>query len=294
METKALSMKRFSTFFVFLLLTSIAAFAQKYTFSLSHEVFSGSYVIHRLDYENGRMTVYKSFMTNTSVGAKEELINTSIKEVWVASDNAIVFVDNQNKQVAAVFSNENGSNGYIEFISKDGKNITVVKSDKALEKPEIFLNEYNRLCNYVKQNITAPQTTKESLYASNRIAGENFLKENKRKKGVKTTASGLQYKVIRMGYGEKPTEKQKVKVDYEGRLIDGTVFESSYKNGRPSTLQINQLIKGWIEALQLMPVGSKWEIYIPYQLAYGAREVDATIKPYSALIFTIELRGIER
>ena len=145
-----------------------------------------------------------------------------------------------------------------------------------------------------QQKLIARQAAnKEALYGPNRIAGEKFLEENKGKEGVQTTASGLQYKVITMGTGEKPTATQKVKVDYEGRLIDGTVFDSSYQRGQATTFQVNQVIKGWTEALQLMPVGSKWELYIPYQLAYGDRETGKDIKPYSALIFTVELHGIE-
>ena len=145
-----------------------------------------------------------------------------------------------------------------------------------------------------QQKLAAQQAAnKEALYGPNRIAGERFLEENKTKEGVQVTESGLQYKVITMGTGEKPTERQKVNVDYEGRLIDGTVFDSSYKRGQPTTFQVNQVIKGWTEALQLMPVGSKWEIYIPYQLAYGDRATGSDIKPYSALIFTVELHGIE-
>ncbi|MDE5740741.1 MAG: FKBP-type peptidyl-prolyl cis-trans isomerase [Bacteroidaceae bacterium] len=127
----------------------------------------------------------------------------------------------------------------------------------------------------------------------NRAAGEKFLEENKVKEGVQTTASGLQYKVITMGTGEKPTATSKVTVDYEGTLIDGTVFDSSYKRGQPTTFQVNQVIKGWTEALQLMPVGSEWELYIPYQLGYGEREAGQAIKPYSALIFKVKLHGIE-
>lgn len=135
---------------------------------------------------------------------------------------------------------------------------------------------------------------KEALYGANRMAGEKFLEENKTKPGVVSTASGLQYKIIKMGTGEKPTAAQKVNVDYEGRLIDGTVFDSSYKRGKSTTFQVNQVIKGWTEALQLMPVGSEWELYIPYQLAYGDRETGKEIKPYSALIFKVELKGIEK
>ena len=133
---------------------------------------------------------------------------------------------------------------------------------------------------------------KEKLYGANREAGQKFLAENKTKPGVVTTASGLQYKIITEGTGEKPTASQKVKVDYEGRLIDGKVFDSSYQRGQPATFGVTQVIAGWTEALQLMPVGSKWELYIPYELAYGDRET-GNIKPYSALIFTVELKGIE-
>ena len=132
----------------------------------------------------------------------------------------------------------------------------------------------------------------EKLYGANREAGKKFLEENKTKPGVVTTASGLQYKIIEQGTGEKPTASQKVKVDYEGKLIDGTVFDSSYERGTPATFGVTQVIAGWTEALQLMPVGSKWELYIPYELAYGDRNT-GNIKPYSALIFTVELKGIE-
>ena len=142
--------------------------------------------------------------------------------------------------------------------------------------------------------MTARQeANKEKLYGANREAGEKFLEENKTKPGVVCTASGLQYKILTEGTGAKPTASQKVSVDYEGRLIDGTVFDSSYKRGQPATFGVKQVIAGWTEALQLMPVGSKWELYIPYQLAYGDREQSKDIKPYSALIFTVELKGIE-
>jgi FKBP-type peptidyl-prolyl cis-trans isomerase FklB len=144
-----------------------------------------------------------------------------------------------------------------------------------------------------QQRMTERQAAnKEKLYGANREAGQKFLAENKTKPGVVTTASGLQYKVITEGTGEKPTASQKVKVDYEGRLIDGKVFDSSYERGQPATFGVTQVIAGWTEALQLMPVGSKWELYIPYELAYGDRET-GNIKPYSALIFTVELKGIE-
>ncbi len=131
----------------------------------------------------------------------------------------------------------------------------------------------------------------EALWGANRDAGEKFLAENKKNEGVITLPSGLQYKVITPGTGAKPTASDKVTVDYEGRLIDGTVFDSSYKRGKAAEFGVTQVIKGWTEALQLMQVGSKWELYIPYDLAYGDRDT-GNIKPYSALIFTVELKGV--
>ncbi len=134
-------------------------------------------------------------------------------------------------------------------------------------------------------------TAMEKKYGQNRIDGENFLKTNLKKDSVQHTASGLQYKVITMGTGDKPTKDQKVKVNYEGRLINGTVFDSSYKRKQPATFGVGQVIKGWTEALQMMPVGSKWELYIPQELAYGAKE-QGKIPPFSCLIFTVELLDI--
>ena len=131
----------------------------------------------------------------------------------------------------------------------------------------------------------------EQKYGANRKAGEDFLKENGKKKDVVTTKSGLQYKVITMGTGEVPTATQRVKVNYEGHLIDGTEFDSSYKRNEPATFGCNQVIKGWTEALTLMPVGSKWQLYIPQELAYGNRDA-GQIKPFSALIFDVEVLEI--
>lgn len=133
----------------------------------------------------------------------------------------------------------------------------------------------------------------ERKYGANREEGETFLKANAKKDSVQTLPSGVQYKVLTKGSGEVPTATSKVKVNYEGRLIDGTVFDSSYKRNQPATFGCNQVIKGWTEALTHMPVGSKWEIYIPQELAYGEREA-GKIKPFSTLIFTVELLEIEK
>lgn len=137
------------------------------------------------------------------------------------------------------------------------------------------------------------EQTMEKTYGSNRKAGEKFLAENKTKPGVKTLPSGVQYKVIKEGTGAMPKDTSLVKVHYEGKTIDGTVFDSSYKRGEPTTLRANQVIKGWTEALVHMPAGSIWEVYIPQNMAYGAQE-QPQIKPFSALIFKIELVSIEK
>ena len=122
----------------------------------------------------------------------------------------------------------------------------------------------------------------------------DWLAANKTKDGVKTTASGLQYRVLTQGTGATPKADQEVVVKYEGKLIDGTVFDSSYKrNPQTTTFRCNQVIKGWTEALTMMPVGSKWELYIPQELGYGARQMGDKIKPYSVLIFTVELVSIK-
>ena len=131
----------------------------------------------------------------------------------------------------------------------------------------------------------------ERKYGANRQAGIDFLAANAKKDSVVTTASGLQYKVITKGTGEIPTASQKVKVNYRGTLIDGTEFDSSYKRKQPSTFACNQVIKGWTEALTMMPVGSKWMMYIPQELAYGDRE-SGKIPPFSALVFEVELLEI--
>lgn len=137
------------------------------------------------------------------------------------------------------------------------------------------------------------QEKMERQYGANRRAGEEFLAKNKKADGVVTTASGLQYKVLTKGDGDIPTASQRVKVNYEGHLLDGTVFDSSYKRNQPATFGCNQVIKGWTEALTMMPVGSKWELYIPQELAYGDRE-SGQIPPFSMLIFTVELLSIEK
>ena len=158
-----------------------------------------------------------------------------------------------------------------------------LKGDTALFKmqpAEQFLN----------QRVAANHKAKEERQ---KAVGVEFLKQNAQKPGVTVLPSGLQYKVITEGSGPVAKATDKVKVHYEGRLIDGTVFDSSYKRGEPATFAPNQVIKGWTEALTMMPVGSKWQLYIPQDLGYGSRGAASQIPPYSTLIFDVEVLGIE-
>jgi FKBP-type peptidyl-prolyl cis-trans isomerase FklB len=153
----------------------------------------------------------------------------------------------------------------------------------------------------VKAALTALQTdmrTKQEqkmqiVGETNKKVGDEFLAANKSKDGVVTLPSGLQYKILKEGTGPKPTPTDSVVVNYKGTLIDNTEFDSSYKRGEPATIPVSGVIKGWTEALQLMPVGSKWQLFIPSDLAYGPRGPSAEIGPNSTLVFEVELLSIQ-
>lgn len=138
----------------------------------------------------------------------------------------------------------------------------------------------------ISERMQAKEAEKSKVLA---VEGEAFLAENAKKEGVTVTDSGLQYEVVTAGTGAKPQANSRVKTHYHGTLINGTVFDSSYDRGQPIDFAVNGVIAGWTEALQLMPVGSKWRLYIPHNLAYGERGASASIAPYSALIFDVEL-----
>ena len=133
----------------------------------------------------------------------------------------------------------------------------------------------------------------EKEFGPNKKEGEKFLAENAKKEGVKVLPSGVQYKVLKEGTGAIPADTSRVKVHYEGKTLDGKVFDSSYKRGQPADFRANQVIKGWTDALTHMPAGSTWEVYIPQELAYGERQQGAEIKPFSMLIFKIELIEVD-
>lgn len=138
----------------------------------------------------------------------------------------------------------------------------------------------------------AKQKEEQEKFAGNVEAGRTFLAENAKREGVTTLPSGLQYEVITAGKGAKPAPTDKVKVHYHGTLIDGTVFDSSVDRGQPAEFGVTQVIQGWVEGLQLMPEGSKWKLFIPYELAYGDRGAGGAIGPFSALVFEVELLEI--
>lgn len=151
---------------------------------------------------------------------------------------------------------------------------------------EMDLDEARQLMNnyFAKLQLEADQKNKEF--------GLKFLEENKKKEGIQVTNSGLQYEVLTMGDGEKPKATSTVRCHYEGRLIDGSVFDSSYRRNQPADFPVNQVIPGWTEALQLMPVGSKWRLFIPSELGYGEHGAGDMIAPNAVLIFDVELLSI--
>ena len=187
-------------------------------------------------------------------------VGQMVSKQWVEGFNQQIFGNDSTQSI----SRENLLAGFVAGVIGKGGAMDMMKAQ-----------EYMRTqMDAIKEKATAEK------YADNKAAGEKFLAENKAKEGVVTTPSGLQYKIITKGNGAVPADSSKVKVNYKGN--------------EPATFRANQVIKGWTEALTMMPVGSKWELYIPYDLAYGSRETGSQIKPFSTLIFEVELLGIEK
>ncbi len=157
----------------------------------------------------------------------------------------------------------------------------------AAQTPKISLQEAQQILQKFFSEL------EEEMSSAEKERGRKFLEENAKRGGVRTTPSGLQYEVLDATLGQKPKATDTVRVHYEGTLIDGTVFDSSYRRGEPVSFPLNQVIKGWTEGLQLMSIGSKYKFYIPYNLAYGERGAGQQIPPYATLVFTVELLGIE-
>ena len=194
-------------------------------------------------------------------------IGQQIANQWVSGMNRELFGDDSTKTISL----KNLMAGFVSGIKANG--LMTVDSAQVLAQS-------------MMSTIKAKELQK--TYGSNKEAGEKFLAANAKKDGVKTLPSGVQYKVIKEGNGAIPADTSLVKVHYEGKTVEGKVFDSSYERGEPINLRCNQTIKGWTDAMVHMPAGSVWEVYIPQDLAYGERE-QGDIKPFSALIFKIEL-----
>ena len=165
-----------------------------------------------------------------------------------------------------------------------------LKAVLAGETPAVSFDEAAKLLDKYFAEIEQKQKAEAAaLGAAMKKEGEEFLAANAGKEGVVTLPSGLQYKVLKEGKGAKPAAEGKVKCHYEGKLVNGTVFDSSYARNAPAVFPVNGVIQGWVEALQLMNEGSQWELYIPYNLAYGERGAGESIPPYAALVFKVEL-----
>ncbi|MFQ5598312.1 MAG: FKBP-type peptidyl-prolyl cis-trans isomerase [Nitrospiria bacterium] len=161
-------------------------------------------------------------------------------------------------------------------------------------EPRLSQEEIQKVLAAFQQEMRAKaEAGRKEVAEENLKEGESFLAENKNKEGVVTLSSGLQYKVVKKGSGETPKASDTVTTNYRGTLVDGTEFDSSYKRGEPTSFPVNGVIKGWTEALQLMTVGSKWELYVPSDLAYGLRGAGQSIGPNATLIFEIELLSID-
>ena len=288
-------MKKVSIFMAIAAAASLASCtAQAPKANLKTDIDSLSYSIGMAQtqglkgYLTGRLDVDTAYMAEFIKGLNEGANKTSKKDIAYMA--GLQIGQQISNQMMKGINQELFAGDSTKTISKD--NFIAGFIAGTLEKGGVMTmeaaQEYTR---------TAMETIKakamEEKYADNKAAGEKFLAENKTKEGVKTTESGLQYKVITEGKGEIPADTCKVKVNYKGTLIDGTEFDSSYKRNEPATFRANQVIKGWTEALTMMPVGSKWELYIPQELAYGSRE-SGQIKPFSTLIFEVELVGIEK
>ena len=241
------------------------------------------------DYLSQRMEMDTAYIADFLKGVNDAANKTSKK------DQAYLL----GLQIGSQMAGPQAIKGMNHQLFADDSTMTVNKSDilagvfaGVLNKDmKITPEEAQVLIQKMMESIKGKAAEKK--YADNKAAGEKFLAENKTKEGVKTTASGLQYKVITEGKGEIPNDTCKVKVNYRGKLIDGTEFESTYTRNEPFVTNVGGVIKGWTEALKMMPVGSKWELYIPQELAYCSRDM-GQIKPFSALVFEIELLGIEK
>lgn len=238
------------------------------------------YLVHQAGVDTAYMADFmKGFIEGTKNVTPQDIarlagmqIGQMVSKNWVEGLNQQIFGDDSLKTI----SKNDMLAGFIAGVKND---TTIMKMIDAQAFSQTATER-------IREQALAER------FADNKAAGEKFLAENKANEGVQVTESGLQYRIIVEGKGAIPAATDKVKVNYKGTLIDGTVFDQS-KEGEPTTFRANQVIKGWTEALTMMPVGSKWELFIPQELAYGARE-SGQIPPFSTLVFEVELLSIEK
>ena len=212
-----------------------------------------------------------------------------------ANSSQVLVLKTQKDKISYALGMNVGTNLHKQAVEVDPAALLQgLKDGLAGNKPLLSEEEARTLLTQLQEDLRKQQAEKaQQMGAANKPEGEAFLAANKTKEGVITLPSGLQYKILKAGTGTKPTASDSVVCNYRGTLINGTEFDSSYKRGQPATFPVSGVIKGWTEALQLMPVGSKWQLFIPAQLAYGERGAGADIAPNATLIFEIDLLSIQ-
>jgi len=210
-------------------------------------------------------------------------------------DAAALDLKNPKQRASYSIGVDIGTNMKRQELDIDAKAMAAGLSDALTGKPALSESDMKEsLLTFQKEMMAKMQAKQQVEGDKNKKAGEEFLAANAKKEGVKALPSGLQYKVVKAGAGKTPKATDKVKVHYHGTLIDGTVFDSSVERGEPIELDVNGVIPGWTEALQLMKEGDKWQLYIPGKLAYGEQGAGSKIGPNSALIFDVELISIAK
>ncbi|NCC98863.1 MAG: FKBP-type peptidyl-prolyl cis-trans isomerase [Bacteroidia bacterium] len=236
-------------------------------------------------YLSERMNIDTTYIDEIIRGIKEASGEKSEKEKAYLAGLQI------GSQIQSQIPNMNESIFSSDTLTKIDEKIFYAAFIASLKKDSVIMNVEDASSFIKAEREKRNIAQMEKLYGANKQAGVAFLENNKTQEGVVVTASGLQYKVVKMGNGAKPLATDRVKVNYHGTLIDGTVFDSSVERGTPAEFALDRVIAGWTEGLQLMPVGSKFTFYVPCQLGYNDREA-GEIKPFSTLIFDIELLEI--
>ena len=270
-------MKRFILIFVAFLLT-LPLFAQEKSPPLKDQKDKVSYSIG--------LSIAANF-SRQNVEINPEALAAGVKDGMAGKP----LTQDQIKEVSHSSGLSIGSNFAKENIEINPEAFTAGIRDGIAQKPQLTQDQIKEVMTAFQKDMQAKQKAAGEKHAAE---GAKFLEENKKKEGVKTTASGLQYKVIKEGTGPQPKATDMVTANYRGTLIDGTEFDSSYKRGQPSKFALNGVIKGWTEALQLMKVGSKYQLFVPSDLAYGERVPPGSSIPFnSTLIFEVELMDVQ-